>query len=165
MKKRWFIPFLMVCILGASCISCNDNSEEIEWRDANIAYMASITKKAGILAIGDTLNGHSGIYYEILESGDSTSMTPILGDYVTVDYTGWLYNSSDPFDERADISHQLGKSLINGWTLALERMHIGDKWKIYIPYYQAYGITSYDAVPSYSALIFTIKLKGITTSR
>lgn len=165
MKKRWFIPFLMVCILGASCISCNDNSEEIEWRDANIAYMASIANKAGILTIGDTLNGYSGIYYEILESGDSTSNTPINGDYVTVDYTGWLYNSSDPFDTRADYSLQIGKSQITGWALVLERMHIGDKWKIYLPYYQGYGITSYDVIPSYSALIFTIKLKSISTTR
>ncbi len=165
MKKRWFIPFVLASILGASCISCNENSEEIEWRDANIAFMASIAKKPGILTIGDTLNGFSGIYYEIIERGDSTSMTPILGDYTTVDYSGWLYNSSDPFEERYNFSQQLGRSQITGWTLALERMHIGDKWKIYLPYYQGYGISSYDVIPSYSALIFTIKLNNISTSR
>jgi peptidylprolyl isomerase len=165
MKKQGFLPLLLTCILGASCISCNNDTEEIEWRDANIAYMASIANKAGILTIGDTLNGYSGIYYEILESGDSTSLTPIVGDYVTVDYTGWLYNSTDPFDTRTDFTQQLGKSQIAGWTIALERMHIGDKWKVYLPYYQGYGISSYDVIPSYSALIFTIKLKGITTSR
>jgi FKBP-type peptidyl-prolyl cis-trans isomerase len=165
MKKQWFYLFLSACILGATCISCNDNTEEIEWRDANIAYMSSVAQKPGILTIGDSLNGFSGIYYEVLESGDSTSMMPIIGDVVTVDYSGWLYNSSTPFESSIDFSQQLGRNLIPGWTLALENMHIGDKWKIYLPYYQGYGISSNDNVPSYSALIFTIKLKNITTTR
>lgn len=165
MKKHLFIPFLLTCILGATCISCNENSEEIEWRDANVAYMSKIAHKPGILTIGDSLNGHSGIYYEIIESGDSTSMTPIIGDVVKVDYVGWLYNSSDPFESKTGFSQQLGKNIINGWTIALENMHVGDTWRIYIPYYLGYGITSYDAVPAYSALTFTIKLKEITTSR
>lgn len=165
MKKRWFIPFLMACIVGAGCISCNDNTEEIEWRDANIAYLSKVAKKTGVLTLGDTLNGFSGVYYEIIESGDSTSMMPIYGDVVTVDYSGWLYNSSDPFESKIDFSQQLGRNLITGWTLAIERMHIGDKWKVYIPYYQGYGISSNDNVPAYSTLIFTIKLKSITTTR
>lgn len=156
---------MLSCILGATCISCNNNTDETDWRDANIAYMSKVAKKTGILTIGDSLNGYSGIYYEILESGDASTESPIVGDIVTVDYEGWLYNSSDAFDSKTDFSQQLGKNLISGWTLALERMHVGDKWQIYIPYYLGYGIVKYDEVPAYSALKFTIKLKEITTTR
>lgn len=165
MKKRWFFPFLLLAgILGATCISCNPDNDS-EWRDANIAFMSKIAKKSGILTIRDSVNGVSGIYYEILETGDPTSMTPIIGDVVKLDYTGWLYNSSESFVSGSDYSQQLGKNLVSGWTVALEKMHIGDEWKLYIPYYLGYGITTYDKVPAYSALIYTLKLKEITTSR
>ena len=30
--------------------------------------------------------------------------------------------------------------VIEGWQVALQKMHVGDKWIIYIPYAMGYGI-------------------------
>ena len=52
--------------------------------------------------------------------------------------------------------------LIKGWTEALTMMPVGSKWEIYIPQDLAYGArgAGRDIAP-YSALIFTLELKGI----
>ena len=51
--------------------------------------------------------------------------------------------------------------LIEGWIIAIQQMHIGDKWEIYIPAEMGYGKFSQPGIPSGSTLIFDIELLGI----
>lgn len=51
--------------------------------------------------------------------------------------------------------------VIEGWQVALQKMHVGDKWIIYIPYAMGYGIKSFDSIPAYSTLIFEVELLGV----
>ena len=37
-------------------------------------------------------------------------------------------------------------------------MHIGDRWKVYIPYQLAYGKTNNGTIPAYSTLVFDVTL-------
>ena len=51
--------------------------------------------------------------------------------------------------------------LIQGWIIALQQMHIGDKWELYIPAEMGYGKSSVPGIPGGSTLIFEIELLGI----
>ena len=51
--------------------------------------------------------------------------------------------------------------LIEGWIIAIQQMHIGDKWELYIPAEMGYGKFSQPGIPGGSALIFEIELLGI----
>ena len=52
--------------------------------------------------------------------------------------------------------------LIEGWIIAIQQMHIGDKWELYIPAEMGYGKFSQPGIPGGSTLIFEIELLGIT---
>jgi FKBP-type peptidyl-prolyl cis-trans isomerase FklB len=42
-------------------------------------------------------------------------------------------------------------------------MPVGSKWRVYIPYYLAYGSSGSTSIPAYSTLIFDMKLLEITS--
>jgi FKBP-type peptidyl-prolyl cis-trans isomerase len=51
--------------------------------------------------------------------------------------------------------------LIEGWIIAIQQMHIGDKWELYIPAEMGYGKFLQPGIPGGSTLIFEIELLGI----
>ena len=51
--------------------------------------------------------------------------------------------------------------LIEGWIIAIQQMHIGDKWELYIPAEVGYGKFSQPGIPGGSTLIFEIELLDI----
>ena len=54
------------------------------------------------------------------------------------------------------------KGVIKGWTEALQLMHVGDKWELYIPSDLAYGASQRgELIQPNSTLIFEIELLGI----
>jgi FKBP-type peptidyl-prolyl cis-trans isomerase FklB len=55
--------------------------------------------------------------------------------------------------------------VVVGWTTALQEMHEGDRWEVYIPYKLGFGIYGDGAIPGYSTLIFDMTLVEITTDR
>jgi len=101
----------------------------------------------------------SGLQYQVIEQG--YGKIPTVNDKVTVHYTGMLI---DGFI--FDSSVQRGKpetfgvtQVIKGWTEALQLMHEGDKWRLYIPYELAYGERGAGgSIPPYATLIFEVEL-------
>jgi len=172
MKKIWL--FLLVCssvALGLS--SCSDNSED-EYRDKNLAFYNSLKNISGMHEIGDSINGYPGIYYQIINEG--TGAKPIIGNKVNVSYAGWTYNDtidysktkcvlleSEAFDYSHDYDFTVGSKVIDGWSLAIQYMPVGSKWRLFIPYDLAYGSTAQTNIPAYSTLIFDISLKEVTS--
>ena len=49
-------------------------------------------------------------------------------------------------------------SCIDGFSTALQNMHVGDRWQVYIPQELAYKNEDKTAIPPYSMLIFDISL-------
>lgn len=49
-----------------------------------------------------------------------------------------------------------------GETTAFMQMHIGDRWKLYIPSRLAYGASSSTTIPAHSAIIVEVRLMGYT---
>ena len=52
--------------------------------------------------------------------------------------------------------------MIPGWVEGLQLMHVGEKYKLYIPSELAYGAQSPSpAIPANSVLVFDLELLGI----
>ena len=81
----------------------------------------------------------SGLQYEVLESGKGDS--PKASDNAEVHYTGKLIDGTvfDSSVERGVPASFGVTQVIPGWVEALQLMHEGDKWRLYIPSDLAYG--------------------------
>ena len=98
------------------------------------------------------------------------TVSPFYTDSVSVSYRGKLING-DIFEETF-ISNELkpetagrttlylNKSVV-GMTTALQDMHVGDLWEVYIPWNLAYGSSASGSIPKYSDLIFELYLAEI----
>lgn len=121
-----------------------------------IAFLEENAKKPGVITTD------SGLQYKIITSGDGEQ--PKETDTVTTHYRGTLidgreFDSSYKRDKPASFPV---KGVIKGWTEALQLMHVGDKWELYVPSNLAYGPTKRsELIEANSTLIFEIELLGI----
>lgn len=89
--------------------------------------------------------------------------TPRLNSIVTVHYKGTLINGRE-FDNSWKRNYPEAfrlNEVIEGWQIALQRMHVGDHWIVYIPYAMGYGTRSSGPIPAFSTLVFDVQLLGI----
>ena len=107
------------------------------------ATEAAIQKEQKFLKENKQKNGvsatKSGLQYRVLKSGNGSQ--PTSNDSVTVHYRGTLTDGTvfDSSYERGEpVTFQVAR-VISGWSEALQLMHEGDKWQIYIPSDLAYG--------------------------
>ena len=125
-------------------------------REAGEKFLEENKTKPGVVCTA------SGLQYKILTEG--TGAKPTASQKVSVDYEGRLIDGTvfDSSYKRGQPATFGVKQVIAGWTEALQLMPVGSKWELYIPYQLAYGDReqSKDIKP-YSALIFTVELKGI----
>jgi FKBP-type peptidyl-prolyl cis-trans isomerase len=105
----------------------------------------------------------SGLQYKVIQPGKGAS--PTLADTVRCNYRGTLLDGSE-FDNSqlhgGPAEFRVGE-VIPGWTEALQKMKVGDKWQLYVPAALAYDM---DPPPGSniepgSMLIFDIELLGI----
>lgn len=160
MKKNWII-LLAFGFMALGFSSCSNNTAEIEWRDKNLSFFDNLEGQPGILVFGDSINGFPGIYYKIIDEGHG--VCPVIGNKVNVAYESRFYNDSTSFDDNDNFEFTVGSNVIEGWSLAIQSMPVGSKWRIYIPYYLGYGTTDQSNIPAYSTLIFDIYLKKIVS--
>lgn len=105
----------------------------------------------------------SGLQYKILQEGTG-ERTPTLHDEVTVHYKGTLLNGTvfDSTYDRDQPQEFPVSRVIPGWSEALKKMKVGDKWKIFIPSYLAYGENGYGPhIEPNATLIFEMELLKI----
>lgn len=97
------------------------------------AFLSENAKRKGIKVT------ESGLQYEVLVSGKGDS--PKASDNVEVHYTGKLIDGTvfDSSVERGVPASFGVTQVIPGWVEALQLMHEGDKWRLYIPSNLAYG--------------------------
>jgi FKBP-type peptidyl-prolyl cis-trans isomerase FklB len=122
------------------------------------AFLAANKKREGVITLPD------GLQYEVLKKGDASSPTLKPQDTFVVHYAGTLING-EKFENSYDRGQPLTmpvSDVISGWKEVLQLMHIGDKWKAYIPSELGYGERgSGPAIPGGSTLIFELELLGI----
>ncbi len=121
------------------------------------AFLETNKKRQGVVTLP------SGLQYEVIMKGDMNSAKPRLQDTVVAHYRGTLIDGT-PVDNSYDRGEPLTREVtgvISGWTEILQLMHIGDKWRVFIPSELGYGERGSGAVPGGAALIFEMELIGI----
>lgn len=103
---------------------------------------------------------------------------PLYTDTVRVAYMGRLmptsanpagkvFDNSGPSKLESDVFNpSLGTAskfavgnLVVGFTTALQQMHVGDRWRIFIPAKSGYGNAAQTSIPAGSMLIFDLQLQ------
>jgi FKBP-type peptidyl-prolyl cis-trans isomerase FklB len=171
--KKFFYMVIMAFVAITTLDSCLGKSLEDEykdWREANDAWYQQ--------------QATSGQYTKLTAPWDPSATTlirwhndtmltrgnlkPLITSTVDVKYRLRLYDGT-PVDSSYNLTSpadSIYRSIVSqnveGWMIALTRMHVGDSCTIIIPYPQGYGSTKRsDVLVSYSNLIFDIKLKDI----
>lgn len=99
-----------------------------------------------------------------LRVGDGAQATP--GRTATVNYTGWLYDPTQPeqkgrkFDTSTAFTFQLGVGrVIPGWDLGVAGMKVGGQRRLIIPPDLGYGSAGAGtAIPPNATLVFDVEL-------
>ena len=181
MKK---IPFLILClmlVLPLAITSCEEdvngvNKKYAAWKKSNDDWL--LTQQNRKNADG------TNYYTEVVAPWDPSAKVymhwyndraltadnpmPYFTSTVDVKYKGMLYND-EPFDSSylrttpavGVFRTQLGDNVIEGWSMALCAMHVGDSCRVLIPYQLGYGASGYSTIDPYSVLQFDLKLVGI----
>lgn len=122
----------------------------------NRDWLTEKSKEEGVITLT------RGLCYKVLSEGNQESKKPTKRSIVTVHYTGKTINGKKFDSSRGGTAPAFRLSdLIEGWIIALQEMHIGDKWELYIPAELGYGKFSQPGIPGGSTLIFEIELLGI----
>ena len=103
-----------------------------------------------------------GVMYKVLASGPADGPSPSPRNIVTAHYSGRTIDGRvfDSSRGGAPLAIRLC-DLIEGWIIAMQAMHVGDKWEVYIPASMGYGRFAQPGIPAYSTLIFEIELLGV----
>ena len=119
-------------------------------------FLAENKKKEGVKTLP------SGLQYKVMKAGKGKK--PKATDTVTTDYRGTLIDGTefDSYYKRGKPATFAVNGVIPGWTEALQLMHVGEKWRIFVPSELAYGANGAGGVIGpHSVLIFDVELLGI----
>ena len=120
------------------------------------AFLASNGKKPGVKTLA------SGLQYQVVKAAQGAS--PKAADTVRVHYEGTLLDGK-VFDSSLRSGQPATfpvNGVIPGWTEALQLMHVGEKWRIFVPSNLAYGAKGAgNAIGPHAVLIFDVELLGI----
>lgn len=168
--------------------SSDEVEEFADWQNTNIKRWNSIYAQAKeSVARGDTnwkiyknwsyedsvhADNTSYIVVHVLNEGSGMGC-PLYTDSVRVHYRGRLTasasypngyefdssmsSSTATYETAAPAQFHVSK-LTDGFATALQHMHIGDEWEVYVPWTLGYGTKANSSIPAYSVLVFTIKL-------
>jgi FKBP-type peptidyl-prolyl cis-trans isomerase FklB len=128
-----------------------------EAKEAGDAFLAANKKKEGVITLP------SGLQYKVLRAGKGKS--PKKTDTVNTHYHGTLIDGTvfdSSVERKQPISFRVD-GVIAGWTEALQKMKVGDKWQLVIPPKLAYGErgTPDGAIGPNNVLVFEVELLDI----
>lgn len=188
MKKYWHITWMLVVMLF-TLAACSDDDDKIvideAWKEINLAAFDARLQDAKTDASLFTINSESGngqIICKILKKGEGTE-TIYYTSKVNCYYKGCFVTNEDGevvadrdsvltqgevFDSRLrengddKVLFEVDDSgLRDGFATALQHMHEGDIWEIWMPYQLGYGVSGYDDIKPYTTLVFQIEVTDI----
>ena len=175
-------------LLFTACSETNETQEEYpDWKNKNQTFWNKLYTETRRHATAgytswkifktytkqDSISGVNTDYIIVhVKQAGTGSGTPLGTDSVSVRYTGQLlpstsypaglvFDTTSPAgttDATAGVAHMAINSLTDGFATALQHMHIGDKWDVYVPWTLAYVAKGNKSIPGYSVLKFEISL-------
>ncbi len=175
---------MTIGLVGLS--SCSEEASEEEeyanWKERNEQFLASLAndslsqpgwQRIKKFTLDPTVEGSASdyVYVKEIKKGEGTE-SPCFTDSVRVIYQGRLipsksYPTGFMFDKTVDgvfsvktgySKRQAVANTILGYSTALQNMHKGDYWRVYIPSELGYGTSDYSTIPGYSVLVFDLTL-------
>ena len=127
-----------------------------EYVEKNRLWLEQKSHEEGVLPLA------KGIYYKVISSGKKDGRKPSARSVITAHYTGRTINGRTFDSSRGGTPLAARLSdLIVGWSIAMQQMHVGDRWEVYIPAEMAYGKISQPGIPGGSTLIFDMQLLSV----
>ena len=189
MKKYWHITWMLVVMLFTLAACSDDDENEIvideAWKEINLAAFVARLQDAKTDTSLFTINSESGngqIICKILQEGEGTE-TIYYTSKVNCYYKGCFVTNEDGevvadrdsvltqgevFDSRLrengddKVLFEVDDSgLRDGFATALQHMHEGDIWEVWMPYQLGYGVSGYDDIKPYTTLVFQIEVTDI----
>lgn len=172
----------------SSCSESDNTVEEYpDWQNTNTKYWNDLysTTQSKVnsgdatwkiiknFSIEDTLSSPNTDYIivNVLTAGKGSGC-PLYTDSVRVRYTGQLLpstsypsgyvfdttNKNNAADSISGVADLKVSGLTSGFATAVQHMHIGDVWEVYIPWTLGYGSEGSTSIPGFSVLKFRIQL-------
>lgn len=178
---------MMVSLFATSCEEKTEESEYAHWQERNQQFIDSIAAVAEVNADGQwliykswrlpadnpndlsaTKEVNNYIYCHVEKKGNGT-IAPIFTDSIRANYRVWLMTGElidqsfrGEFNPDISVPAEFAMTgMIDGWTTAVQNMHAGDIWTVYMPYTMAYGTSETGSIPGYSALKYWINLVDV----
>lgn len=124
--------------------------------EANKRWLEEKSKETGVKSLA------KGVMYKVIKQGETGGASPSPQSIVTVHYTGRTIDGRQ-FDTSlgsVPLACRLCQ-LIEGWIIALQQMHVGDKWELYLPAEVGYGKQWQEGIPGGSTLVFEVELLSV----
>lgn len=193
-KKIYLIPFLLLAVLFASCEETKEAGRYDNWRALNDAFTDSLYNvyttqpdRGGLDSIHLLTAPDKYIFYKKLTPAAPEGEEPVIKDEaplfkddVSVYYRG-RYINGDIFDSnfKGDSptfyfdspSTFAVNAVVEGWTEILQRMKVGERRMVYVPWNFGYGVNDYapsqsaQTIPGASTLIFDMQLVSIVPQK
>lgn len=167
-----YIAAVAVLLVVSSCLGSSVSDEYKDWRVSNDEWFAQQKANTSyyttVTAPWDA-NAQVLIHWFNDTMLTRTNLKPLYSSTVWVKYRG-MTKDSEPFDSSylrtspADsiFACQLNSGVVEGWPVAITRMHVGDSCRVVIPYTLGYGTYKMSSVLlPYTNLVFDIKLVDI----
>ncbi len=183
---------IMMILLGILFVlpSCNDDDDDSYYLEVDEEWQALNTSVFNLRVEDDSVeyiyseSGNGRILYKVLKEGEGTE-TIYYTSNVNCYYKGCFITDDDGnLVENRDSVLTQGKvfdscirgeddafntdvsDVIDGWSTALQHMHVGDIWEVWVPYSLGYGTTGTitsdgDTIKPYTTLVFQIEVKSI----
>ncbi|MCH9694647.1 MAG: FKBP-type peptidyl-prolyl cis-trans isomerase [Gammaproteobacteria bacterium] len=165
------IRFLVPAVLVAAALSgCQKQADEVSLEAKTSTEAAVVAKDCPVADENGRVEIAPGLTATILKKGYGRSAA--MQDYADVAAKLWVY------DETADdgkglfvwesgdspFQFQLGDSgLIDGWTMGIECMLVGERRELIIAAELAYGERGRAPIPPNAAIIYDLELQRLTS--
>ena len=168
-KKIYLFSLVLLALAFVSCSETEEVGKYDNWRARNEAFIDSLANvyatasgRGGLERIEMLTAPGNYIYYKEMEPMTDHVVkagNPKYTDYVKVYYKGTnIVDGKDPSEGDSPTTIFQVSGVITGWGEVLQRMEVGDRWKVYIPWDYAYGSSGTTGILGYSALVFDITL-------
>lgn len=192
-KLFWLLALLLSTGAVVSCSESDDESVSAEfanWQARNDAFFFTLedslrsnsalwTKWKSYTKNAQAVGANTDyVYAKLVQKGDGSD-SPLYTDTVRIAYRGRLIPSASypqgyVFDQTfvgdydistTDVYDAAISGFTEGFATALQHMHRGDRYLVYVPYALGYGTTTSSSgkVPACSVLVFDIVLIDYVT--
>ena len=156
------------CLVATSCGVSEVNNDLTAWKNTNDSYFTNMKDStAYTLYTIPASSGGGSYYYKITTPGVQSSISPVVGDQVVVNYRGKMVNgavfdqtySKTVIDSTSTPRTFYDNQIIPGWTANLLQMKVGETRSIVLPQELAYGsVGAGSAISPYSTTIWVVQL-------